>query len=182
MNESKNYWNNHECDFFKELDKWLKATNKRLEMDETNPAGEILKDFLYHIDNSALRSNDHYRVFDEWIDKNRDNHLFWSDGYDNFLEKWKETLVDLRYCKKSELGMEDENIVKRTCKELGITQKELAERLEVPQPTMARWATGEVPEQSKKLLELFLENTKLKEDLRDAAKALKILDKIKGYE
>jgi len=78
--------------------------------------------------------------------------------------------------------MADENIVKKSCKELGITQKELAERLEVPQPTMARWATGEVPDQSKKLLELFLENIKLKEDLRDTAKALKILDKIKGYE
>ena len=77
---------------------------------------------------------------------------------------------------------EDENIVKRTCKELGITQKDLAERLDVPQPTMARWATGEVPDQSKKLLELFLENIRLKEDLKDTAKALKVLDKIKGYE
>ena len=77
---------------------------------------------------------------------------------------------------------EDENIVKRTCKELGLTQKELAERLDVPQPTMARWATSEVPDQSKKLLELFVENTKLKKDLKDTAKALKILDKIKGYE
>jgi len=77
---------------------------------------------------------------------------------------------------------EDENIVKRTCKELGITQKELAERLDVPQPTMARWATGEVPEQSKKLIELFLENTELKKDLKDVAIAIKILDKIKGYE
>jgi len=77
---------------------------------------------------------------------------------------------------------EDENIVKATCRELGITQKELAERLDVPQPTMARWATNEVPEQSKKLLELFVENTKLKQDLSDTAKALKILDKVKGYD
>ncbi len=73
------------------------------------------------------------------------------------------------------------NIVKDVCLELGITQKELAERLDVPQPTMARWATSEVPDQSKKLLELFVENTKLKKDLRDTAKALTVLDKIKGY-
>jgi DNA-binding XRE family transcriptional regulator len=96
----------------------------------------------------------------------------------------KETITRLA----NSIGVKDvsyfknQNIVKRTCKELGITQKELAERLDVPQPTMARWATGEIPEQSKKLLELFLENIKLKNDLRDTAKALKILDKIKGYE
>jgi len=78
--------------------------------------------------------------------------------------------------------MTEENIVKRVCKELGITQKELAEKLGVPQPTMARWATGDIPEQGQKLIELYSENTQLKKDMKELSKLLKLLDKIKGYE
>jgi len=33
----------------------------------------------------------------------------------------------------------EENLVKKTCKELGITQKELAEKLGVSQTTVMRW-------------------------------------------
>ena len=41
--------------------------------------------------------------------------------------------------------MSDENIVKKTCRELGITQKELAERLDVPQSTVSGWAKNDIP-------------------------------------
>jgi DNA-binding XRE family transcriptional regulator len=37
-----------------------------------------------------------------------------------------------------------ENIVKKTCKELGITQKELAEILGVAEDTVSLWSTGKV--------------------------------------
>jgi len=33
----------------------------------------------------------------------------------------------------------EENLVKKTCKELGITQKELAERIGVSVQTLSRW-------------------------------------------
>jgi len=69
----------------------------------------------------------------------------------------------------------NENIVKKVCKELGITQKELAEEIGVPHPTLARWASGEVPEQGKRLIELFYENIKLKNKLNELSNALKVL-------
>lgn len=60
--------------------------------------------------------------------------------------------------------MED-NIVKLTCKELGITQKELAERIGVSEPTMNRWASKprEIPENGINHLNLLIENKKDKE-------------------
>ena len=73
---------------------------------------------------------------------------------------------------------EDENIVKRTCKELGLTQRELAERLEVSKPSIERWAsTGEIPESSKKLIYFFVENEKLKKELNELKNALNVLNK-----
>jgi len=73
---------------------------------------------------------------------------------------------------------EDENIVKKTCKELGITQKELAERLEVSKPSVDRWAsTGEIPDSSKKLINFLLENEYLKQELKELKQALKVLHK-----
>lgn len=73
---------------------------------------------------------------------------------------------------------EDENIVKRTCKELGLTQKELAERLDVSKPSVDRWAsTGEIPDSSKKLIEFLVENEKLKNELLELKQALKVLHK-----
>ena len=63
--------------------------------------------------------------------------------------------------------MEKENIVKKVCKELGITQKELAERIGIPAGTVSRWAsTDEIPKTAKVALELLLENKKLKEQTK----------------
>lgn len=71
----------------------------------------------------------------------------------------------------------EENIVKRTCKELGITQTELGEKLDVSQPTMARWQSGDIPKMAKLALELLLENKQLKDDMSVLKKAHKILHK-----
>ena len=71
-----------------------------------------------------------------------------------------------------------ENIVKKVCKELGITQKELAEQLGVSKPSVDRWASSkDIPESSKKMIEFFLENQKLKKDLSDLKEALNTLYK-----
>ena len=37
------------------------------------------------------------------------------------------------------------NLVKKTCKELGITQKELAERIGVSRQTIYDWSSGKTP-------------------------------------
>jgi DNA-binding XRE family transcriptional regulator len=41
--------------------------------------------------------------------------------------------------------LEEENLVKKTCKELGITQKELAERIGVSKQTIYDWSSGKTP-------------------------------------
>jgi len=63
--------------------------------------------------------------------------------------------------------MDNQNIVKRVCKELGITQKELAERIGIPAGTVSRWAsTDEIPKTARVALELLLENKKLKDQTK----------------
>ena len=73
---------------------------------------------------------------------------------------------------------EEQNIVKKVCAELGITQKELAEKLATSKPTVERWSsTGEIPDSSKKHLEILLENEELKKENQEIKKALSILKK-----
>jgi transcriptional regulator with XRE-family HTH domain len=74
--------------------------------------------------------------------------------------------------------MLEENIVKLTCKELGLTQKDLADTLGVSKPSVERWAqSGDIPDQAKKQLELLVENSKIKNELNELKSALNILSK-----
>ncbi|MDQ7045100.1 MAG: DUF6166 domain-containing protein [Sulfurimonas sp.] len=54
-----------------------------------------------------------------------------------------------------------ENIVKTLCKELSITQKQLAHILEVPEGTVSSWAVkNEIPRLGKKAIEFYTLSTK----------------------
>jgi len=75
----------------------------------------------------------------------------------------------------NKIEAKEENIVKRTCKELGITQKELAEMLEVPQSTLSGWVTGDIPKMTEKALVYMLEIKELKEKFEILKKAHRIL-------
>ena len=70
---------------------------------------------------------------------------------------------------------EDENIVKRTCKELGVNQKELAEKLEVSPASVSDWAKGEIPKMTKLALELLCKNREYEEKFKILKQAQKIL-------
>ncbi len=71
------------------------------------------------------------------------------------------------------------NIIKQVCKELGITQKELAERIGIPSGTVSRWAsTGDIPKTARLALELLLENKELKEKLKVLALLKNTLENI----
>jgi len=53
------------------------------------------------------------------------------------------------------------NVVKEICKELSITQKHLAEILEVPEGTVSSWAVkNEIPRLGKKAIEFYMLNVK----------------------
>jgi transcriptional regulator with XRE-family HTH domain len=76
------------------------------------------------------------------------------------------------------LENKEENLVKKTCRELGITQKELAEIMGVNPITPSQWITKKnIPEWADKFLNLILENKKNK-DIADTFKHLiKITEK-----
>ena len=62
--------------------------------------------------------------------------------------------------------MKEENIVKKVCKELGITQKELAEMLEVQPSAVSNWGSGKIPKMVEILLNQMLELKECKDKLK----------------
>ena len=57
----------------------------------------------------------------------------------------------------------EENLVKKTCKELGITQKELAEKTKFKEQTIRNWSSkGEIPDYGKAFLNTLVEFHKYK--------------------
>jgi len=64
--------------------------------------------------------------------------------------------------------VQDENIVKKTCKDLGLTYKQLGEAIGYKPDTMNSVASrGKVSEQLQKAIEMYLENIELKKQLSD---------------
>jgi len=60
----------------------------------------------------------------------------------------------------------EENLVKKVCTELKLTQKELAEELEIPRGTIGRWvSTNHMPKTAKIALKLMLKNKELVDKL-----------------
>lgn len=77
--------------------------------------------------------------------------------------------------------MADDNIVKRVCKELNITQRELAERLGLHITAVQKWVANadDLPLQTQKVLELVLENHRLKNKVEKVDTILKLIDELK---
>ena len=64
-----------------------------------------------------------------------------------------------------------DNIVKKVCKELGITYKELGERIGYSESAIKMaGSTNKVSEPLKKAIELYLENLELKKQLEHSNK------------
>lgn len=61
--------------------------------------------------------------------------------------------------------IEQENIVKRVCRELGINQAELASMLDVSTHVVSKWNTTSIPKMAEMALELILENKAQKKHL-----------------
>lgn len=72
----------------------------------------------------------------------------------------------------------EENIVKKVCKELNITQRQLSEMLEIPESTIARWKSGDLPRLTELFLKTILENIELKRKLETIKKAHKIISEL----
>lgn len=71
-----------------------------------------------------------------------------------------------------------QNIVKKVCTELGITQKELAEIMKINDVTVRNWSSkGQIPDSSIAFMELILENQKIIKENQEMKQALSILKK-----
>jgi len=88
----------------------------------------------------------------EWIDKN-------CEQVQTQVEEKAPQMERLKPLKKSRKSKT--NVVKEICKELNITQKNLAEILEVPEGTVSSWAVkNEIPRLGKKAIEFYMLSTK----------------------
>ena len=73
----------------------------------------------------------------------------------------------------------EENIVKKVCKEFNLTQKELAEILDVPQGTVNRWASNnDIPKMANLALSQMLKLKDFEEAQNNLTNAFKTLLKI----
>ncbi|WP_426721582.1 helix-turn-helix domain-containing protein [Campylobacter coli] len=79
---------------------------------------------------------------------------------------------------RSKMAEEKENIVKKVCKELNITQAELGRQLDVPASTINTWASGKIPKMAEVALTLMLENKQQKEILEAIKKARDFIGRI----
>ena len=94
----------------------------------------------------------------EWIDKNA-SLLQDASIYAKPVNKTNVKVKNPNRTKKR--GASKDNIVKRLCKEIGITQKELAHVLEVPEGTVSSWAVkDEIPRLGKKAIEFYIQSRK----------------------
>ena len=83
----------------------------------------------------------------EWINKNSEQQV---------MQKLQPPKQAEKRVKKPKT-----NVVKEICKELRITQKNLAEILEVPEGTVSSWAVkNEIPRLGKKAIEFYMLNVK----------------------
>ena len=74
----------------------------------------------------------------------------------------------------------EENIVKKVCKQLGITQKELAEKMGVSEGTMRNWSSqNNPPEWAVKFMNLLLEYEEVKDKAEKAKLLATLIDELK---
>ncbi len=140
--------------FIEICNKYLKDKKKKFNTKYENEIGFLYASFKKYCLEFFLNENEEKHIF-EWLS--------------NANYSYELITEDLE---------EETNIVKKVCAELGITQKELAEKLGTSKPTIERWSqTGEVPEPSKKHIAVLLENENLKKENEEIKQALSILKK-----
>jgi len=114
--------------------------------------------------------NDIRSMFGYWaMEQKASDYPNIEDAYTEFLEyKQQHNYFEQR----------KDNIVKRACKELGITQKELAERLDVQPTAVSNWANGQIPKMAQVALEQMLELKDCKDKLQKIKEARDIMASI----
>ena len=95
----------------------------------------------------------------------------------NNSEEIQQTNIEVQKPKSKKHKKSKDNVVKNICKGIGITQKNLAEILEVPEGTVSSWAVkNEIPRLGKKAIEFYILNKKNQEIVDSYKQFTKLLN------
>ncbi len=127
----------------------------------------IAKHFLRNAD--ELIENIHYFYDYEQTKGGRQRVIKWTlEGVYKLFDKIK------KLKERSNMTEEKENIVKKTCKELGLTYRQLGELIGLSEGRVKQLAIGEVGEQVEKACQMLIKIHKLEAELNEQ-KQLKTL-------
>ncbi|EOD7284102.1 hypothetical protein ACJ5EY_001041 [Campylobacter coli] len=127
----------------------------------------IAKHFLRNAD--ELIENIHYFYDYEQTKGGRQRVIKWTlEGVYKLFDKIK------KLKERSNMAEEKENIVKKTCKELGLTYRQLGELIGLSEGRVKQLAIGEVGEQVEKACQMLIKIHKLEAELNEQ-KQLKTL-------
>ncbi|HHD0379997.1 TPA: hypothetical protein ACOS44_000176 [Campylobacter coli] len=127
----------------------------------------ITKHFLRNTD--ELIENIHYFYDYEQTKGGRQRVIKWTlEGVYKLFDKIK------KLKERSKMAEEKENIVKKTCKELGLTYRQLGELIGLSEGRVKQLAIGEVGEQVEKACQMLIKIHKLEAELNEQ-KQLKTL-------
>jgi DNA-binding XRE family transcriptional regulator len=77
------------------------------------------------------------------------------------------------------LDKNEDNLVKKVCKEYNITQAELSKMLDIPKGTIGRWnSTNKIPKTAELALKLMIENKQLKDELKGIQNFKRVLKEL----
>jgi hypothetical protein len=80
---------------------------------------------------------------------------------------------------ENKMEEKSENIVKKVCKELGLTYRELGERIGVKESSLAVMVSKDnISEQIQKAIELLIENENYKKEMKEYTQLKTILQKL----
>lgn len=112
----------------------------------------------------------------KWIGKNTKE----SDAKHTPEEEKKEEQINpiiVKTQKTFKKTKQKSNVVKEICNELQITQKELANILEIPEGTVSSWAVkNEIPRLGKKAIEFYIQSQKNEQIVQSYKSFVKLLD------
>lgn len=114
----------------------------------------------------------------KWVDDNREKTYVLEEETSKSKEEMiaDEELILKPKALKKEKKIKS-NIVKDACSELGITQKELANILQIPEGTISSWAVkNEIPRLGKKAIEFYTQNQKNQKIIENYKNFVKLLD------
>ncbi len=114
----------------------------------------------------------------KWVDDNREKTYVLEEEASKSKEEMiaDEELILKPKALKKEKKIKS-NIVKDACSELGITQKELANILQIPEGTISSWAVkNEIPRLGKKAIEFYTQNQKNQKIIENYKNFVKLLD------